>query len=44
MSAKVPSGQLRESTQLRLEVKEKPDKQAEQILFSHSPQFNASHT
>ena len=43
MSAKVPPGQLKGPTQPRLEVKKKPDKQAEQILVSHLPQFDISH-
>ncbi len=43
ISAKVPSGQLRESTQPRLEVKKKPDQQAEQILVSHLLQLDTSH-
>ncbi len=35
MSAKVPSGQLKELTHVNLDVKKKPDKQLEQILVSH---------
>ncbi len=42
LSAKVPFGQLRESTQLKLDVKKKPDKQIVQIFASHLAQFKAS--
>ncbi len=39
LSAKVPTGQLKESTQSKLVVKQKPDQQIEQILASHLAQL-----